>query len=89
VGRPKGAQYHKVMNDAVKLYLATRHNKKNGKIVFVDKVTQAQFTNQSWRALALRELGIKTDFEKISSRLRKELKMARKNQGEGMKQKLE
>jgi NCAIR mutase (PurE)-related protein len=78
-GKLKPAQLYKVMNDAIKLFLAARNNKKRNKvIIFTDRIAEKQFTGLSWRAIALRELGIKTiTFNKLSKLLIRKLKRDR------------
>ncbi|MCR4328333.1 MAG: hypothetical protein NUV53_02330 [Patescibacteria group bacterium] len=79
-GRLRPAQFHKIMNDAVKLFLAARYNKKRNKIIiFTDEMAERPFTESSWRAIVLRELGVKTKVFELPKVLIKKLSSANEN----------
>ena len=89
IGETKVGGKRKVITDAVKLFLAARHNKKKNKtIVFIDKSVQKQFTEgKSWHVKALRELGIKTKVINISKTLKAKVLNAKEKQGRGITRK--
>ncbi|MDP1706756.1 MAG: hypothetical protein Q8L36_02960 [bacterium] len=85
IGELKVGSCRKIINDAVKLFLAAKFNKKKNKtIIFVDGSIEKRFKGNSWHSVVFREFGIDIKIVKIPLYLEKKLKDAQIRQAKGI-----
>jgi hypothetical protein len=81
-GPAKTAQTHKVLHDALKLFVAGRSMPTSPRLilVFAHPLAASRFTGRSWYAHALRDLSIEILVVDISDDLRAEIRAAQERQ---------
>ena len=81
-GKPRGAQFDKIMTDAFKLvFIEKRKREMYRKIlVFCDEDAREAFTGVGWQAQCLRDYGIETEIRRLPKELEQRVKKARKRQ---------
>ena len=92
VGKPRGGQYHKVMNDAFKLLYARSMLNRQGCrqprliLAFADSQAAAPFRGQGWRAQALTAADIEVRVVDLPEGVREDIRRAQKAQKKAMAQ---
>ena len=81
-GKPRGAQYNKIMKDAFKmLFVEKDQGKKYKKILlFCDEDAQKLFTERSWQAQCLRLHDIETKIHSLPKERETRIKKVQKRQ---------
>ena len=81
-GRPRGAQFDKIMTDAFKLVFIEKRKGKTYKkiLLFCDEDARKPFTEGSWQAELLRDYSIETQIYYLPKEREQRVKKARKRQ---------